>query len=371
MKSKLIEVLIAIIGIVMVLWLLDDSSMLAPVTEKMAPAYQVTVVNVTPTTKRPNIKVTGTIKPRWKIDLIANVSGRVVKRYEDVLPGSFVKKDQVIAQIEDIDYTASLASAESRIAQAKLNLARFINEQTVAKRLENGDSTNDYRLHKPHVEAAKAELKAAQAGYQAALKRFNDTKIKAPFDAIVLDKYIVPAKQVNQGEHLYALASADAVDVEVNLSQSQWQQVVNISQVSAEITDVEGNQWQTYVRYLSPKLNRQTRQRELFLTIDNPYKSHLSLFPDLQVNVAFTSKEYHNAVVTPATVLTRDNKVWTIQNGELKLEKVQLLEESATEVMFTFSENAELTRQVVLYPLSTMIAGQPAQATPIVTQGAK
>jgi len=361
-KSTLIKLLIAAAGLVLVLWLLDESSDSVERSDNHGFIKQVSVISVKPGKKQPNVSVTGIVKPRWQVQVIANVSGKLVEHYEDILPGQFVEKGQALAQIDEVDHAAALTHAESQVAEAELNLARYLNEQAVAKRLENGKKHNDYRLYKPHVAAAKVELKAAKANYQSALKRFNETSIKAPFDAIVLDKYIVPAQQINVGEQVYSLASANAVDIEVNLSQAQWQQVIDVTEVSAQVIASNGVKWPAKIRYLSPTLNQQTRQRHLLMSVLNPYQTTQPLFPEQQVTVSFTARSYDLAVVVPASVLTRDNKVWALIDGKLSLEQVVLLEERADTVMLSFVDEPNKSRQLILYPLSNMLEGQSVEA---------
>lgn len=361
MKSKFIKLLIASAAVLLVLWLFDESNQIQAMNEKADIRPSVSVISVTPKDEQTSINVTGLVKSRWQVDLNSNVRGQVTNSFESVLPGSFIKKGQIIAQINEIEYAAALASAKANVTSAELELARILNEQSVAKRLDNGSAKNDYRLHKPHVEAAKASLQAAKANVAAAVKQLNDTKVKAPFDAIVLAKNIAPSQQVNIGDSVYTLASSDAIDIEVSLSSLQWQRVNMSKHTQAEIQDAFDQRWQAKVRYLEPVLNTQTRQRGVLLTVAKPYQDQVNLLPEQQVDVTFSSKVINHAVVTPATVLTRDNKVWTVNDSKLTLEQVRLIEESAESVVFKFVDNPDTERQVVLYPLSTMLIGQSVE----------
>ncbi|REL30103.1 efflux RND transporter periplasmic adaptor subunit [Thalassotalea euphylliae] len=388
-KSLVINSLVAVIGIFLVLWLLDDSEAQQAAIEPPQPIPQVSVIEVTPTARMAEIKVTGTVKSRWPLALNANVSGRLIDHFEHIQPGSFIRQGQSIAEIQDIDYVTALASAEARISQAKLTLARYLNEQSVAKHLETTNNSNEFRLFKPHVSAAKAELSSAQANYQSALKRVQDTKVKAPFDAIVLAKHTAPAQEITAGDTLYQLASSQTIDIEVHLATYQWQQIVSTktdsqndaksdvqsnsivnaeqaphqenTEITARITDNQGNIWQSQLRFLSPTLNPQTRQQRLLLTIENPYQNSVMLYPEQQVNVSFNAAQGSNTILAPATVLTRDQQVWTVQDGRLVQEEIQLLSEDiedSDQVLFSFSKQPSRERLLVRYPLSNMLAGQ-------------
>ncbi|REL26225.1 efflux RND transporter periplasmic adaptor subunit [Thalassotalea euphylliae] len=367
-KSLVVKSLIAVLGIVLLLWLLDESGSELAAAESPEALPQVSVLAVSPEHRVSEIKVTGIVKPRWPLTIVATVNGRLEQHFEQIQPGSFVSKGQIIATIQDIDYVSALADAQARVSQAKLNLARYLNEQSVAKQLEVNQVGNDFRLFKPHVSAAKAELAAAKASYQSALKRVNDTKIKAPFDAIVLAKHIAPAKEITQGDQLYQLASSQAIDVDVALAADQWQQIINRATTSdplqANVTNHQGNTWQAEIRFLSPSLTPQTRQQSLRLTIANPYpenRNQLALSPAQQVSVSFTTAQHANTIIAPASVLTRDQQVWTVQNNKLVLEDIHLLNEAAGQILFTFHKQTLQQRQLVRYPLSTMLSGQTVE----------
>ena len=368
MKSKIIKLLIATVAVFLLLWLLDESNADVAQANQISGKPNVSVVIATPKKLAVTTSVTGVVKPRWPMTLVANVTGQLTNSYPKILPGTFVKKGQIIGQINDLEYRAAVANARANIATAELELARVVNEQSVAKRIDNGKENNDFRQFKPHVAAAKSALDAAKAQLVSVEKDLADTQIKAPFDAIVLAKHIVPSQQLNQGDNIYTLASSDAVDIDVSLSAKQWSKVTKSEQIQAQISDGSGQSWAAEQRYLSPMLNQQTKQRDLVLTVAQPYQQAKPLVPQQQVQVSFSVVATDNTVIAPATVLSRDNKVWTIDEGKLALESITLLQEKMSQVMFVFERNPAKPRQVVLYPLSSMLVGQSVVAELVTTE---
>ena len=361
-KSIIIKASIAIVGIFLLLWLLDDTQTTEQSDSTKTTKRVVSVFAVTPASETPMITQSGIAKPRWKVDVISTVSGKTKQHFDSVLPGRFVKAGQVIAQLDDTVYLAQVAAESARVAQAKLNLARYQHEQTAAIKIENGNAQNDFRLFIPHIEAAKSELNAAIASHRSAQQRLDETKVIAPFDAIILNKFISPEQQVNAGDVVYQLAASNVLDVEVFLSTDQWQRILPSQETTATIRTGSGLSWQANVRYLSASLDEQTRQRHLHLSIENPYEGGIHLLPEQQVLVSFLGQPIANAVSLPATVLTRDNQVWVVENGVLISEQVQLITENDDTVSLQFVNHPSKHRQVVAYPLSTMIEGQQVQS---------
>lgn len=357
-KSIIVKVAIAITGLILLLWLLDESVPEETDADQQAIQRTVTVIAVEPSAVAPEVVQTGLVKSRWMIDVISTVSGKTKQHFDTILPGSVVETGQALALVDDTVYQAEVALEKSRIDQAALNLARYQHEQTVAKKIENGGASNDFRLFIPHVAAAKSELQAAKASHASAQKRLNETTITAPFNAVVLSKYVVPEKQINVGDILYQLASSDAVDIEVFLSLEQWRRVNPTLSSSAVIQDSSGSEWLAKVRFLSAHLDTQTRQRSIQLTIDSPYENGIGLLPDQQVSVTFAGQTQDHVVQLPATSLTRDNHVWVVENDMLVQEQITLISEGDKVILATFKQSPEKARAVVEFPLSTMIEGK-------------
>ncbi len=365
MTSKIIKSLIAISGLALCLWLFSETAPSEISTSAIEPLPKVSVVNVSPNSAQVTFDTQGIVKPRWSIALTANVKGQISDSFETIQPGTLVKKGDVLAHIDDVEYVALHEQAKADKKSAALELAKVLNEQSVAKKIDSTDENNEFRLLKPHVEAAQAALVAAQKNVNATAKQLNDTAVKAPFDAIVMSKHVAPSQYIDLGDTLYTLASSAAIDIEVNLSKEQLETLQDDAQISATIKDGEGQYLIADMRYIAPAVDPQTRQNQLLLSIDKPYERGIELKLEEQIDVVFSRKAIDNAVIAPASVLTRDNHVWTVVNNALKLEHVDLVHEDAESVMFVFKLSPHESRTIVRYPLSTMIDGQLVNADTI------
>jgi multidrug efflux pump subunit AcrA (membrane-fusion protein) len=101
-----------------------------------------------------------------------------------------------------------------------------------------------------------------------------------------------------------------------------------------------------------------TRQRSVTLKVLDPYRSDPPLLPDQQVKVSFQGPSLANIIKAPASVLTEDGKVWTVQDKTLVLEKVELLNEQPDSLQIRFINQPDTSRLLVLYPLGAMLEGQ-------------
>ena len=320
---------------------------------------------VTPETEKVMITTSGVSQSRWPVEIRNSVVGKVKDSKVDIQPGTFVKKGQLLALVEDTEHKANLAQAETRVAQAELELARLRHEQTVLEKINSQQKQTPYDRLEPHVTSAKAELNAAQMALSAAQIKLDETRVTAPFDALILGKHLAPGQWLNHGELMYQLADRRFLDVRAELTQYQWQQLSGGAEINqVNITDDMGSSFVAHIRYIEPALNAITRQQGIILEITKPFDSPTPLMSGQQYKVQILGKEMNNVVVAPASVLTRNMTVWTVENGELKQEAVDLLDEQASELKFRFKSKPELHRNLVLFPLSTMLDGQAVAIEP-------
>lgn len=313
------------------------------------------------------ISASGITQARWPTNLVAAVDGRVVDLPHEVEPGALVKAGQSLVKIQSIQYQAAVDAAHSRLANARLSLEKTLHEQTVAKK-SGGKLQTPYARYEPQVQSARAEVKAAYSTLENAHQRLSDTHIKAPFSAIILERKVTPSQWLQTGTATFLLAAQDSIDIKVEMAENDWSQLEDI-QTGSAVTVTTGNQetWPGEIRYINPVREKSTRQRSLIVKVDNPYqpqrnsdnKDRLPLLPDSQVEITFSGTQQHQVFIAPASVLTEDGAIWTLNDADqLTLEKVELLVQNVDQVVVRFKQSPQQSRRVVLYPLGSMIEGQ-------------
>jgi len=68
------------------------------------------------------IDTQGTVEARTMTTLAARVSGEVIWVSEELKPGGFFEKGDLLLKIEPIDYELAIKSAEADLAEARLRL---------------------------------------------------------------------------------------------------------------------------------------------------------------------------------------------------------------------------------------------------------
>lgn len=139
-------------------------------------------------------------------NLAFRVGGLVTKTY--VIDGSYVKKGDLIAELDPSDILLQLSADQSAYETAQSTLAR--NERLLAKQ---AISTQDYEI-------AKSKFQQAKASYRYAQNQLEYTKLRAPFSGSVEKKYVENFQRIDPGEAICKVINPDLLDVKFVLPES-------------------------------------------------------------------------------------------------------------------------------------------------------
>jgi RND family efflux transporter MFP subunit len=184
----------------------------------------VTVIQVEPQTLRLNVHSQGIVTPRNEIDLIPEVSGKIIRLHPDFVTGGFFARDDLLMSIDPRDYDYAIAQAQAQIAEAKRQLAM---EEAQAEQAHNewqalGEGTaTSLAMHEPQLAEARAKLKAAEANLlQAQIKR-SRCELRAPFTGRLQTKLAGLGQTIQAGEKLAHIYSTDVAEIRLPLPTDQ------------------------------------------------------------------------------------------------------------------------------------------------------
>ncbi len=148
---------------------------------------------------------TGVVVPDRTVTLAAKIVGRVVAVNAD--EGDQVETGDVLVDIGDAELRADLSAAEARLRMEELNWAhqeklaervRSLREQATVS-AENLDDANF------KVAAAEQAVASARAEVARARATLDETKIRAPFDGVIIRKDVETGDVTSPGEPLLIL----------------------------------------------------------------------------------------------------------------------------------------------------------------------
>jgi RND family efflux transporter MFP subunit len=379
-KSKSVMLAIGGLSLALLLVVLSFDEDKPVIKARFTPPL-ISVVKAKAQTFSAPINLMGITQSRWQTKLVSAVEGNVVELAAKLDPGTRLSKGQVLISLALEAYQAEVDSALSRVASSELELVKTRYEQQVALQI-GGKLNTAFARFEPQIALVTAEVNAAKSQLAYAQKRLADTHIRAPFDALVLQRLVTPGQKVQAGETLLTIAAAEVLDIQVPLSQSAWESLSTVliaatvnKSLSAFVTLVNGQQLAINLRYLEPIRDPVTRQYTLMMTLDGPYKDS-GLLPEQQVALTIFGAEVEHSFKAPVSALTQDGDIWLVDDSEkLHLTQVKVLAQDDTHVWFNLANNnaenvsqassqiqvpsqasSELT--MVCYPMSHLIQGQ-------------
>ena len=185
----------------------------------------VRVMRAVPQTFALNVHSQGIVTPRTEIDLIPEVSGRVIKLHPAFVTGDAFKTGDVLVTLDPRDYDHAIARAQALVAEARHRLAREEEEASQASYewqvLGKEKPPTPLMLRKPQLAEARAKVKAAEADLAQARLQRSRCEWRAPFAGKMRAKSVGLGQFVQPSNALARLYATDVAEVRLPLTMDQ------------------------------------------------------------------------------------------------------------------------------------------------------
>ena len=303
-------------------------------------AAVVETIALTPGNFQTYVHAMGTVMPDRQITLKAKVPGEVIFVSENFVQGGLMKKGEILLLIDDSDYQIEVKKVQSALDKALSDLAIEQGSQLIAReelKLINQISTTqmaqtDLALRKPQLDQANAVVKNARADLEKAVLNLSRTKIRVPFNALVLEKKVDSGSLVTTQGELATLVDVDAFLVEtlvppdrlaaLNINEKTGSKAIIRSQYSKE-------PWQGTLVRTTGKISSKSRMAGVIIYVKDPLglknqETRPQLLLDDYVDVRIQGKFLENVFSIPRSILRDKNTVWVYQSGKLVIKQVSL-----------------------------------------------
>lgn len=272
------------------------------------------------------VKSQGTVIPRIKTQLSAQVSGKIVDVSPAFIEGGMFKKGEVLVQLEQSDFNTDVKAAEAELARAQASLEEEQARGKVAEedwRSVKNLTPTELGLRKPQLAQEKASVRAAEANLERARRNLERTSIKAPFDGLVASKNADLGQFITTGSQLGLIYATDIAEVRLPLSDNDMAYLDIPSQTTDKTlpkvlltANVAGkqNQWTGSIVRSEGIVDQQSRVIYVVAQVADPYAreaatSHRALKFGRFVQANITGVEANNIVTVPRHVLRIDGTV--------------------------------------------------------------
>ncbi len=314
----------------------------------------------------------GTVRPLREINLVPQVSGKIVYMAPAMVDGGSFRKGERLLRIDPTDYELAVKSAEARVKDLESTLLLTIEESEVALeewKLSGGKGEEPPPLvaKQPQLEAARANLAAGKADLEKAALNLERTTLRAPFEGRIIQKNVDLGQFVAVGQQLGSMYSIEAAEIAVPLPHEdlEWFYVPGFTpngNGDSDVTvhaDIAGRDltWPGRVMRAEGVLDERTRMVNVTVRVERPYDSVPPLAMGLFVTVEIEGVEVPNAIWLPRSAVHEDDTVWIVdEESRIRFRPVDIIRYDGDRVLVTGIEGDEL------------VATSPIQ---IVTEGIK
>lgn len=288
------------------------------------------------------IRAPGVVRAAAAVEMTAQVNGRIVKQHPNLVPGGHVAAGDVLVQIDRQDYEPAVKQREADVAKAELALRQEQAKGEAAKRdyerrhlsAVADAAAKELALRVPHLRNAKAMLASAQSRLRQARLQLERTRIHAPFDAVVQSANVQVGANITPQAKLARLVASDRFWVKVSVPVSNLELVrlpksgrdgspAHLWHASWSSKPPREQQWQGEVVRLMSDVEKLGHLAQLLVRVPDPLglkksvdkKRTLPLLVGAQVEVELTGVTLQNGAVLPSGALQGGDVVWVVDEG--------------------------------------------------------
>ncbi len=345
------------------------------------PQTVVETFTVTPSDYQVQIASYGTVQPRTRSALVAQVSGQIVEIAPTFRPGGFFTEDDVLVTIDPRDYEADVKIAEAALMDALQAEAQETarSEQALIdwRRIgDPGEPPSDLVLRRPQLQAAQARVISARSALTKAELKLERTHVQAPFDGRVLAQRADRGQVVSMGTVLAEVYATDYVEVRLPLRNSDLPFVDLPESGAAQPLAVkirselgEAHVWDGRIVRAEGAIDETARQLHVVAQISDPFGAARSgdtggprqsgagrpLKIGEYVTAEIDGKRQPGALVIPGQTIYQNSYVYVVEGGELQRRPIEIAWQNGVDALVTTGLTAG--DAVVTTPLGQVTSG--------------
>lgn len=300
----------------------QDTAPVASAARASAPASDLDSLRLTAEPVVDEIVLDGYLEALQRVTIASEVSARVEQLPFDV--GDLVTDDAVVVRFRDAAQQARAQAARAGLEEARARLAEMTETHRRALALHERELIANARMEAAQAafDAATARVASATAELRGASEALEHTVVRAPYEAVVLERHIDAGETATMGQPLLTVLSLAHMRAVVDVPQSVMAALPD--DVSARIILADGRSIRTTALRLPPSADPGSHA---FRVLAQLPEGHHGARPGILVKVAFAG-DRSEAVHVPATAVVQRGElvaVYVIDNdGALTLRQIRL-----------------------------------------------
>jgi len=326
----------------------------APETAEPPPLRLVRTLEITPPEEEFWRELPGVVEAAQKAELSFRVSGNLKKM--PAKEGDIVKKDQLLARLDDTEYKLQLKSRKAEYDQVSSDYER--GKSLVEKGL----------ISRADFDKLKAQEESAKSALDTAKNNLEYTSLRAPFAGRIAKRYVQNFEEVSAKQSIFALQDLSSIAIKVDVPESVMIRVKRSAKphVNAFFDQIPGKEFPLTLKEVAtqPDANSKTYEVTFTMSVVEQY----NILPGMSVTVRgkppeSAAFEHDKSITVPAHAVLEDSEgrfVYVVKKtgeGRGVVEKRPVKTGNISSLGLAITSGLEVGDQLITAGMSKMYAG--------------
>jgi len=294
------------------------------------------------------LDVQGSLEAYNKVGIFAEVTGTLSNANRAVKVGNYFKKGAVLLDIDREETKLNILSQKSSLLngittlmpdlkidypesfqQWKTYIDNFNVEQPIQSFPKALNDQEKYFIASKNLLSQYYTIKSAE-------NRLQKYTVYAPFSGVITQSTIQPGTLVRAGQQMAELMGTSAYEMKATLNLEDLKFINTGSKVSLSSDAVDGS-WAGTVKRISDQIDPNTQSVIAYIGV-----SGKGLREGMYLRGNLNSKTIKSAVQLPIDLLVNQNQVYTVKDGKLVLQTIEIVNTNANYAIVKGLTNEQL-----------------------------
>jgi RND family efflux transporter MFP subunit len=309
------------------------------------------------------LALTGTLKPRAQVQVVSEVSARMLRLLHD--EGEAVRQDEVIAILDSTDAKLVHERAAAVVAVAEANRQHAVAERDRADHLlkTGGITDKDHLSAEVDLQVAEASLKQARAEAAIAAQQLARCEIRAPFAGRIAKRLVDPGAMLANGTAVVNLVDNSVLEFRAAVSSEDFSKVREGAAAVITVDAIPGLSLRGAITRILPTMDERSRSFDVVIQVPGQANLASGMFARARIKV----RDIAAAVVVPPAALMHDGarpgfaSLFVVEAGKAQSREVALGVETLDVV--EIRSGVKPGQTIVVDPPTTLASGVPLLIT--------
>jgi RND family efflux transporter MFP subunit len=358
-------------------WQLYSSPPQSSREQPAAPVPLVDVVASQPGEHIVRLVASGSLHGAEQLEIRPEVGGRIQTLHPEFEPGGRIPAGATLVEIADDEYRLAIAAAQAEIAKAEAEIAIERGRRVVAREeltllqesiggsVDVGPGAQSLALRQPQLRQVRAELDAATNRLQRAELDLERTRIRLPFDVVVVDRERVANEVVAARELIGTVLRADELWLELRM-QPQWLRHItarNGDEAGSPVRLLDSGAVGEVIR-IRPALAEGSRLAGVIAAFSPDQPGADPLLLGSYVRAEITGGRLTDVIEVPRRALRDNNRVWVVdRDGLLQVRRADVAWSVGQQLLLTANDPGGLAPgdRIVTSRIDGLVPGTPVR----------